>query len=147
MSSSSVNAASFVCEAYTKKEQERKARKVRGKLIDFPGKSDMRGELEQYYDHAEGIVFVVDGTNYDARECGEYLFSVLTNEQFVENPCPILIAVNKSDIPNCAENAKVFKDIENAVADIVNNLRNASTEKTSSLLCGNEVGMVPGSHL
>ena len=79
MSSSSVNAASFVCEAYTKKEQERKARKVRGKLIDFPGKSDMRGyvllhpmtysELEQYYDHAEGIVFVVDGTNYDAREC------------------------------------------------------------------------------
>ena len=130
-----MNAASFVCEAYTKKEQERKARKVRGKLIDFPGKSDMRGyasfnpmtcsELEQYYDHAEGIVFVVDGTNYDARECGEsecfagvtnrYLFSVLTNEQFVENPCPILIAVNKSDIPNCAENAKVFKDIENAV--------------------------------
>ena len=108
---------------------------MRGKLIDFPGKSDMRGyvllypmtysELEQYYDHAEGIVFVVDGTNYDARECGEleccvgvmdrYLFSVLTNEQFVENPCPILIAVNKSDLPNCAENAKVFKDIENAV--------------------------------
>ena len=130
-----MNAASFVCEAYTKKEQERKARKVRGKLIDFPGKSDMRGyasphhvkcsELEQYYDHAEGIVFVVDGTHYDAKECGEsenrfhftdrYLFSVLTNEQFVENPCPILIAVNKSDLPNCAENAKVFQDIENAV--------------------------------
>ena len=42
VSSTKVNAASFVCEAYTKKEQEKKARKVRGKLIDFPGKADMR---------------------------------------------------------------------------------------------------------
>ena len=81
VSSTKVNAASFVCEAYTKKEQEKKARKVRGKLIDFPGKADMRpcslhsllicSELDQYFSSAEGIVFMVDGTHYDAKECGE----------------------------------------------------------------------------
>lgn len=28
-------------------------------------------ELDQYFSSAEGIVFMVDGTHYDAKECGE----------------------------------------------------------------------------
>ncbi|KAK8829122.1 signal recognition particle receptor subunit beta [Blastocystis sp. ATCC 50177/Nand II] len=138
VSSTKVNAASFVCEAYTKKEQEKKARKVRGKLIDFPGKADMRPELDQYFSSAEGIVFMVDGTHYDAKECGEYLYYILTNELYVDNPCPIMIAVNKSDLPECADHKKVLQDIENAVSDVVNNHRNTDGEKASALLAGNE---------
>ena len=36
-------------------------------------------------------------------------------ELYVDNPCPIMIAVNKSDLPECADHKKVLQDIENAV--------------------------------
>ena len=79
-----------------------------------------------------------------------YLYYILTNELYVDNPCPIMIAVNKSDLPECADHEKVYKDIEHALwglrhklrcrSDVVNNHRNTDGEKTSSLLAGNEVG-------
>ena len=50
-----------------------------------------------------------------------YLYYILTNELYVDNPCPIMIAVNKSDLPECADHKKVLQE-------------------ASALLAGNEVG-------
>ena len=41
-----------------------------------------------------------------------YLYDIFVNSSFVLHPCPMLIAVNKSDLPGCKENDAVFSEIE-----------------------------------
>ncbi len=41
-----------------------------------------------------------------------YLYDIFVNSSFVLHPCPMLIAVNKSDLPGCKENDVVFSEIE-----------------------------------
>ena len=41
-----------------------------------------------------------------------YLYDIFVNSSFVLHPCPMLIAVNKSDLPGCKENDVVFSKIE-----------------------------------
>ena len=41
------------------------------------------------------------------------LYDLFVNPSFVTHPCPLLLAINKSDLPNCEDNQSVFEKIEN----------------------------------
>ncbi len=41
-----------------------------------------------------------------------YIYDIFVNSAYLLHPCPILIAVNKSDLAECRENAAVFDAIE-----------------------------------
>ena len=69
---------------------------------------------------------MVDGTNYNVKDISEYalqlcfsdlsrnrfLYDIFVHPAFVAHPCPLLIAVNKSDNAKCADNQVLFKEIE-----------------------------------
>ena len=68
-------------------------------------------------------MYLIDGTQYDANAIAEYfsfpflrhrnLYDLFVNPTFVAHPCPLLLAVNKSDLPSCADNQVVFEKLEN----------------------------------
>ena len=80
------NISSFLCatnENENESEQDSdQSGKIRGKIIDFPGYPSLRkyqylfliklSQLEKYYPHSAGIVFLVDGTNYNVKDIAEY---------------------------------------------------------------------------
>ena len=41
-----------------------------------------------------------------------FLYDIFVDPRFVSHPCPLLIAVNKSDLPGCADNQTVVGQIE-----------------------------------
>ena len=65
---------------------------------------------------------MVDGTSYDVKDVAEllwrriitcrYLYDIFVDSAYLLHPCPVLIAVNKSDLPGCKENSVVFEEIE-----------------------------------
>lgn len=42
-----------------------------------------------------------------------FLYDIFVNPSFVSHPCPLLLAVNKSDLNGCEDNQAVFDRIEN----------------------------------
>ena len=40
------------------------------------------------------------------------LYDLFVNPSFVTHPCPLLLAINKSDLFGCADNQTVYEDIE-----------------------------------
>ena len=69
---------------------------------------------------------MIDGTDYNVKDIAEYtlltdmnihspsrfLYDIFVHPAFVSHPCPLLIAVNKSDNPKCVDNQVLFKEIE-----------------------------------
>ena len=41
-----------------------------------------------------------------------FLYDIFVNPAFVSHPCPLLLAVNKSDLSGCEDNQSVFDRIE-----------------------------------
>ena len=41
------------------------------------------------------------------------MYDIFVHPGFVAHPCPLLIAVNKTDLPKCTDNQLLFKEIEN----------------------------------
>ena len=84
---------------------------------------NLRSQLEKYFSHTSGIVFMLDGSHYSEKEVAEYpsvgvfslrfLYDIFVNPSFVSHPCPLLLAVNKSDLSGCEDNQSVFDRIEN----------------------------------
>ncbi|CBK20352.2 uncharacterized protein [Blastocystis hominis] len=103
------NVASFSCAESNEKESQ----KVLGKIVDFPGHPSVRNQLEKYFSHTSGIVFMLDGSHYSEKEVAEFLYDIFVNPSFVSHPCPLLLAVNKSDLSGCEDNQSVFDRIEN----------------------------------
>ena len=81
------NISSFLCatnenEDANEKEDDQSS-KIRGKIIDFPGYPSLRqfpslfllsySQLEKYYPHSAGIVFLIDGTSYNVKDIAEYI--------------------------------------------------------------------------
>ena len=68
-------------------------------------------------------MYLIDGTQYDANAIAEFvpslslrhrnLYDLFVNPTFVAHPCPLLLAVNKSDLCGCADNQTVYDAIEN----------------------------------
>ena len=126
------NVASFTCAA------ELDSKRAAGKLVDFPGHPSVRNQLEKYFPHAAGIVFMVDGSGYEVKEVAEFLYDIFVNPRFVSHPCPLLIAVNKSDLPGCADNQTVVGQIESEL-DLIKESR--GSVETVGERAGNRLGV------
>ncbi|KNB41279.1 hypothetical protein JH06_5669 [Blastocystis sp. subtype 4] len=117
------NIASITCASINEDIGGKDPKRVIGKIVDIPGhpavrKFDYRvvlnlSRVNDHIPHAAGIVYMVDGTSYDVKAIAEELYDLFVNPAFVTHPCPLLLAINKSDLPNCEDNQSVFEKIEN----------------------------------
>ena len=60
------------------------------------------------------------------------LYALFVNPAFIAHPCPLLLAVNKSDLFGCADNQTVYEDIEKELYDISNHMMHRTVLKESS---------------
>ena len=97
MSTDKVNVASITNAGVGRFTQGRDATRVIGKMIDIPGKLNTTTDINEYLLHTAAIVYLIDGTKYDANAIAENLYDLFVNPTFVAHPCPLLLAVNKSD--------------------------------------------------
>lgn len=77
------NVSSFLCATNEQISTDSESSKVRGKIVDFPGYPSLRkwvwmhsficSQLEKYYPHTAGIVFMIDGTDYNVKDIAEYM--------------------------------------------------------------------------
>ena len=81
-------------------------------------------QIDKQLPQAAGIVYMIDGCDYDVKEIAEQdeccftemmgrsLYDLFVNPAFIAHPCPLLLAVNKTDLVKCEDNQVVFKAIE-----------------------------------
>ena len=72
-------------------------------------------------------MYLIDGTQYDANAIAEFpsfllltnrnLYDLFVNPTFVAHPCPLLLAVNKSDLCGCADNQTVYDAVESQLLE------------------------------
>lgn len=58
------------------------------------------------------IIYLIDGTNVNEVDAATFLNSLFSNPQFVENPAPVLLAVNKNDLKACKFSTDVYNAVE-----------------------------------
>lgn len=66
------------------------------------------------------IIYLIDGTNVNEVDAATFLNTLFCNPQFIENPAPVLLAVNKSDLKTCKFNTDVYNTIEREVGKLRN---------------------------
>ncbi|KAL1521371.1 hypothetical protein AB1Y20_021037 [Prymnesium parvum] len=89
-------------------------------LVDAPGSGRLRGQLMAALPAASALVCVIDGTCLasHAREAAQLLYDVLTHEAIERAPPPLLVAVNKSELPGAASPAAARKQLEAEVSRV-----------------------------
>ena len=61
------------------------------------------------------------------------LYDLFVNPSFVSHPCPLLLAVNKSDLFGCADNQTVYEDIEKELFEMNVSLRHRTILKEGNV--------------
>ncbi|KNB41257.1 hypothetical protein JH06_5673 [Blastocystis sp. subtype 4] len=107
-----VNIASITNAGVGRFTKGKDAKRVIGKIVDIPGKLGSSQDINEFLSHTAAIVYMVDGTSYDVKAIAEELYDLFVNPSFVTHPCPLLLAINKSDLFGCADNQTVYEDIE-----------------------------------
>jgi len=89
-------------------------------LTDAPGSGRLRGHLMSELPGTAAFVCVLDGTSMaaHAKEAAQLLYDVLTHEAIERAPPPLLIAVNKSDMPGASAPAAARKLLEAEVSRV-----------------------------
>lgn len=88
--------------------------------IDMPGSGRLRARLLEEASGAAALVCVLDGTQLamQARDAAQVLFDVLSHDAVARRMPPLLVVVNKSDVPSCATPAAARKALEQEVPRI-----------------------------
>ena len=83
-------------------------------VIDIPGHEKLRFLFLSWEQQLGGIVFVVDAAAFSRnfRQVAEYLYDVLSNEHVVQGRVPVLVACNKSDLPDAQPAHRVQSTLE-----------------------------------
>ena len=63
---------------------------------------------KRYGDYVKEIAEQINSISYSIR----FLYDIFVHPAFVAHPCPLLLAVNKTDLPKCDDNKFVFEKIE-----------------------------------
>ncbi|KAM2363345.1 hypothetical protein ACFX1X_002415 [Malus domestica] len=86
-------------------------------LIDVPGHSRLRAQLEDFLPQAAGIVFVVDALEFlpNCRAASEYLYDILTKATVVRKKIPVLILCNKTDKVTAHSKEFIRKQLEKEI--------------------------------
>eukprot|EP00062_Callorhinchus_milii_P000379 gi/632934325/ref/XP_007907871.1/ PREDICTED: signal recognition particle receptor subunit beta [Callorhinchus milii] len=101
-------------------------------LYDLPGHESLRLQfLEKHKAEARAIVFVVDSVSFqkEVKDVAEFLYTLLTDPQIVNNATPLLISCNKQDVTM----AKSAKLIQQQLEKEINTLRMIRSAAPSSL--------------
>jgi len=79
---------------------------VKFRTFDLGGHQTARVSWKDYYADADGVVYLIDGSDRDRfEESKEELESLLSQEELYNKP--ILILVNKCDLPNAAPEEEI----------------------------------------
>lgn len=86
-------------------------------VVDVPGHLRLRSKLDEYLDHAAGLIFVVDALDFlpNIRATSEYLYDILTKASVVMQKIPILIVCNKTDKVTAHSKDFIRKQLEKEI--------------------------------
>jgi ADP-ribosylation factor related protein 1 len=90
--------------------------KITIKFWDLGGQESLRSLWEEYYQHCQGILFIIDSTDRDRlQECRDALLSI--NKDLISD-IPILMLANKQDLPDSME-VQDIKEIFNTMVEVL----------------------------
>ena len=89
-------------------------------VVDTPGSGRLRGHLFGELAGSAALVCVIDGTALGphAKEAAQLLYDVLTHESVERSPPPLLIAINKCDLPGAVTPSVALKALETEVTRV-----------------------------
>ncbi|KAJ6797799.1 signal recognition particle receptor subunit beta-like [Iris pallida] len=87
------------------------------RVVDVPGHSRLRPQLEGFLPQAAGLVFVVDALDFlpNCRATAEYLYDILTAASVVKKKIPIVIVCNKTDKVTAHSKEFIRKQLEKEI--------------------------------
>jgi small GTP-binding protein len=68
-------------------------------IFDLGGQSEFRPMWSDYNENSDGLVFVVDSTDYERMDMAREIFDTIIGTQINEN-IPVLVLLNKVDEPD-----------------------------------------------
>eukprot|EP00252_Welwitschia_mirabilis_P011616 TRINITY_DN25910_c0_g2_i1.p1 TRINITY_DN25910_c0_g2~~TRINITY_DN25910_c0_g2_i1.p1 ORF type:complete len:246 (-),score=62.32 TRINITY_DN25910_c0_g2_i1:64-801(-) len=131
-------------------------------VVDFPGHSRLRPNLDRFLPQAAAILFLVDALDFlqNSRGTAEYLYEILTRTIIVKRKIPVLIVCNKGDKASAHSKEFIKKQLEKEIeklrvsrnsisaADITNEVTLGVQGQTFSFSqCLNKVKVVDASAL
>lgn len=107
--STAVNEARFVPKAA---QGDAKAKELR--FVDFPGHGSLQAPLSAFFSSTRAVVFMVDATAEAARTqvVAQRLFALLVDRSFRRRKIPILLVLNKTELPTARTNAQIKAEVE-----------------------------------
>ncbi|EPR56983.1 signal recognition particle receptor beta subunit protein [Toxoplasma gondii GAB2-2007-GAL-DOM2] len=89
---------------------------ARIELVDFPGHSRLQGLSKPYIDQAGALLFLVDAADKASlKVAAEQLYELFANPSLHQRQTPLLLVVNKTDLPDSRPQASVVEDIEREI--------------------------------
>jgi len=85
-------------------------------VVDFPGHNRLRGKLAEQIGEARCIVYVVDSEGKQKlKDAAEHLYELLTHPDVCELHTPILLALNKIDLPGARTEKFVMEELDREI--------------------------------
>lgn len=76
--------------------------------------------LKPHLDSVSCIIYLADGQNINYKRIASFINSLFNCKEFLVNPVPILLCVNKSDQRGCVHNSAVFYAVQKEVGELQN---------------------------
>lgn len=76
--------------------------------------------LIPHLNSASCILYIADGQNINIKRIASFINSLFNCKEFLVNPVPILLCVNKSDQRGCVHNSAVFYAVQKEVGELQN---------------------------
>ncbi|PFH36594.1 signal recognition particle receptor beta subunit protein [Besnoitia besnoiti] len=85
-------------------------------LVDFPGHARFQGLAKPFIDSAAALLFLVDSSDKAAVKAGaEQLYELFATESLHRRQTPLLLVVNKTDLPESRSQESVVEDLEREI--------------------------------
>ncbi|CBZ50986.1 hypothetical protein NCLIV_040600 [Neospora caninum Liverpool] len=95
-------------------EADRLAAKI--DLVDFPGHARLQGLAKPFIDEAAALLFFVDAADKAAlKVAAEQLYELFADPSLHRRQTPLLLVVNKTDLPDARTQESVVEDIEREI--------------------------------
>mmetsp|Transcript_33964 Transcript_33964/g.97842 ORF Transcript_33964/g.97842 Transcript_33964/m.97842 type:complete len:257 (-) Transcript_33964:109-879(-) len=101
-------------------------------VIDCPGHQRMRGRAAELLKEARCIVYLVDSEDKPRfKDVAEHLYELFTSPEVLELHTPILLALNKSDLPKARTEKYIIDELDREI-EIMRGSRGATLEGQDS---------------
>lgn len=97
-------------------------------VVDFPGHHRLRGRAADMLREARCIVYVVDSDDKQRlKDVAEHLYELFTHPEVLDLHTPLLLALNKIDLPTARPEKYIIEEIEREI-EIMRGSRAATLE-------------------